>query len=173
MRSLSDLSVLKPSTCTFICILFSLGRMKGALHLLNFITSRAPPEPFRRARGVCESSCRLQFPRLSDCFSLSVLCPLSLYLSSSCELTNYTFYFALADCTVCVCVRARLREGLCLVHVQSGSTYPPLLQRLRQGLLVHQASPRGVDQERALTHLRRNGERRRINREQQQQQAIY
>lgn len=46
-----------------------------------------------------------------------------------------------------------VREGLRLVHVQGGSTYPPLLQRLRQGLLVHQASPRRVHQEGALTHL--------------------
>lgn len=47
-----------------------------------------------------------------------------------------------------------LPEGLRLVNVQRGSAYPPLFERLRQGLLVHQASPRGVDQERPLTHLR-------------------
>lgn len=46
-----------------------------------------------------------------------------------------------------------LPEGLRLVNVQRGSAYPPLFQRLRQGLLVHQASPRGVDQECTLTHL--------------------
>lgn len=46
-----------------------------------------------------------------------------------------------------------LREGLGLMDVQGGSTYPALLQRLGQSFLIHQASPRGVDQERTLTHL--------------------
>ena len=48
-----------------------------------------------------------------------------------------------------------LPERFCLMNIQSSSTYPPLLQGLSQGLLIHQASSRGIDQERALTHLRR------------------
>lgn len=44
-------------------------------------------------------------------------------------------------------------EGLGLVHVQGGAPNPPLLQSLGQGLLVHQAAPRRVHQEGALSHL--------------------
>lgn len=65
---------------------------------------------------------------------------------SSVSLWEVFFFFSLNACVL-------LREGLRLVNVQGGSTYPPLLQRLGQGLLVHQASPRGVDQKRTLTHL--------------------
>lgn len=44
-------------------------------------------------------------------------------------------------------------EGLGLMHVQGRATDAPLLQRLRQRLLVHQAAPCRVHQEGPLSHL--------------------
>lgn len=44
-------------------------------------------------------------------------------------------------------------EGLRLVHVQGRAADPPLLQRLGQRLLVHQAAPGRVHQEGPLSHL--------------------
>lgn len=48
---------------------------------------------------------------------------------------------------------AQAPEGLGLVHVQGRAADAPLLQRLGQRLLVHQAAPRRVHQEGPLSHL--------------------
>lgn len=48
-----------------------------------------------------------------------------------------------------------LPERLCLMNIQSSSTYPPLLQGLSQGLLIYQSPPGRVHQECPLAHLKR------------------
>lgn len=99
-------------------------------------------------------------PKINSWFpSLCCLCKLSLHLRFVLEGTTAPWPqlppSCLFDCTFLSVswLLIFLPEGLRLVNVQRGSAYPPLFERLRQGLLVHQASPRGVDQERTLTHL--------------------
>lgn len=109
---------------------------------------------------LCPSVCLTVFP-FSCLRCLCVICRfLSLpahppiCLSASVSLSEAFICLAFRGIFF-VCVRGcvHLREGLRLVNVQGGSAYPALLQRLCQGLLIHQASPRGIDQERTLTHL--------------------
>lgn len=93
--------------------------------------------------SLCVICC---FPSLPAHPSISLSVSVSLSEAFICLALREIFCARMCEC-------AHLREGLCLMNVQSGSTYPSLLQRLCQGLLVHQASPRGIHQERALTHL--------------------
>lgn len=124
------------------------GESLDTLHssFLSFSLSACPVRLFGCLKfpivvSVCVICC---------CLSLSVH-PV-IHLSVSVFLSEAFICLALRDICVSVCVH--LPEGFCLMDIQGSAAYSALLQRLGQGLLIHQTSPRSIDQERTLAHLR-------------------